>query len=73
MWYCKSNLHKFTKGICEKRYEKNPKGDCIFRQKGTVLCFRWKEMKPVTMLMTIHEVVMVETGKVDREGKKIEN
>ena len=34
--------------------------------------FRWKEKKSVTMLMTIHEAVMVEMGKVDREGIKVE-
>ena len=37
-----------------------------------MLCFSWKEKKPVTMLTTIHEAVIVEMGKVDREGNKIE-
>ena len=56
-----------------KNMKKNPKGDCIFRQKGAVLCFRRKEKKSVTMLMTIHKAMMVEMGKVDREGKKLKN
>ena len=37
-----------------------------------MLCFKWWEKKDVTMLSTIHEAVFVETGKTDREGKKIE-
>ena len=69
---CTVNLicKNLPQAVVSKKDEKNPKGDCIFRQKGAVLCFRWKEKKPLTMLMTIHEAVMVETGKVDREGKK---
>ena len=66
-------IHKnLPQVVVSKNMKKNPKGDCILRQKGAVLCFRWKEKKPVTMLMTIHEAVMVEMGKVEREGKKIE-
>ena len=37
-----------------------------------MLCFKWQEKKDVTMLTTIHEAVLVETGKTDREGNKIE-
>ena len=58
------------KSGCKERHKKtNQKGDCIFRCNNAVLYFRWKEKKkPVTMLMTIHEAVFVETGKVDRMG-----
>ena len=42
------------------------KGDCVFRRNGPLLCLAWKEKKKakknVTMLTTIHEAVMVETG-----------
>ena len=37
-----------------------------------MLCSKWWEKKDVTMLSTIHKAVFVETGKTDREGKKIE-
>lgn len=47
-------------------------GDCIFRRNGPLLCFKWHEKKDVLMLTTIHEAVMVETGKVDRAGNIIE-
>ena len=66
-------IHKnLPQVVVKKNMKRNPKGNSIFWQKGAVLCFRWKEKKPVTMLMTIHEAVMVEMGKVDREGNKIE-
>lgn len=48
------------------------KGDCIFRRNGPLLCFKWHEKKSVVMLSTIHEAIMVETGKTDRLGNKIE-
>ena len=37
-----------------------------------MLCLKWREKKDVTMLTTIHEAVMVETGKRDALGNKIE-
>ena len=55
------------KAVVKKDMKRNPKGDCIFRWKGAVLCFRWKEKKPVTVLMTIHEAVMVEMGRQGRQ------
>ena len=51
------------------------KGDCVFRRNGPLLCLAWKEKKKaknVTMLTTIHEAVMVETGKTDFFGNKVE-
>ena len=52
------------------------KGDCVFRRNGPLLCLAWKEKKKakknVTMLTTIHEDVMVETGKTDFFGNKVE-
>ena len=51
------------------------KGDCVFRRNGLLLCLAWKEQKKakknVTML-TIHEAVMVETGKTDFFRNKVE-
>ena len=48
------------------------KRDCVFRQDGPLLCLKWHEKKDVTMLIKIHEVLFVETGKVERDGIKIE-
>ena len=48
------------------------KGDCVFRRNGPILCLKWREKKDVTMLTTIHEAVMVEMGKRDAFGEKIE-
>lgn len=47
-------------------------GDCVFRRNRALLCFKWHEKKDVTMLTTIHEAIMVETGKLNRLGEKIE-
>ena len=44
----------------------------MFQRKGPLLCFKWRKKKDVTMLSTIHEAVLVETGKFDRNGDKIE-
>ena len=52
------------------------KGECVFRRNGPLLCFAWKEKKKakknVLMLTTIHEAVLVETGKTDMLGNKVE-
>ena len=48
------------------------KGDCMFRRNGPLLCLKWREKKDITMLTTIHEAVMVEMGKRDILGEKIE-
>ena len=51
------------------------KGDCVFRRNGPLLCLASKEKKAkknVTMLTTIHEALMVETGKTDFFGNKVE-
>ena len=48
------------------------KGDCIFRRDDPLLYLKWQEKKDVVMLRPIHEAIFVETGKVDREGNKIE-
>ena len=47
----------------------------MFRRNGPLLCLAWKEKeskKNVTMLTTIHEAVMVKTGKTDFFGNKVE-
>ena len=48
----------------------------MFRRNGPLLCLAWKEKKKakknVTMLTTIHEAVMVKTGKTDFFGNKVE-
>ena len=48
------------------------KGQCVFGRNDPLLCIKWKEKKDVVMLSTVHEAIFVETGRVDREGKKIE-
>ena len=48
------------------------KGDCMFRRNGPILYLKWREKKDVTMLTTIHKAVMVEMGKHDAFGEKIE-
>ena len=46
-------------------------GDCMFRRNGP-LCVQSGGKKVVNMLSTIHEAIMVETGKHDALGEKIE-
>ena len=67
---CQSYRKNLTKAVTKAKFKKN--GECVFRRDGPLLCFKWREKKDVTMLSTIHEAVFVETGKTDREGKKIE-
>ena len=61
---------EFTKSSEKVKLKK--KGDCVFRRNGPLLYLKWKEKKNVTMLTTIHEAVMVEMGKQDILGEKIE-
>ena len=58
------------KAVTQPKFKKY--GDCVFRRNGPLLCFKWHEKKDVTMLTTVHEAVMVETGKNNRDGSKIE-
>ena len=67
---CQSNWKNLPKAVTKAKLKKN--GECVFRRDGPLLRFKWREKKDVTMLSTIHEAVFVETGKTDREGKKIE-
>ena len=60
---CKNLLKAFTKAKLQKS------GECTFRRGGLLICVKWLERKDVTMLNSIHEAILVETGKVDREGK----
>ena len=67
---CHPNRKYLPKAVTKVKFKK--KSDCIFRRKGPLLCLKWGEKKDVTMLSTIHEAVFLETGKVDRNGDKIE-
>ena len=44
----------------------------MFRRNGPLLCLKWRGKKDVIMLTRIHEAVMVEMGKHDALGGKIE-
>ena len=70
-------LVDLVKRICLKSITKaklKKKGQCVFRRNGPLLCLKWKEKKDVIILSTVHEAIFIETGHVDREGrKKIEN
>ena len=68
---CQSNWKNLPKAVTKAKFKKN--GECVFRRDGPLLCFKWREKKDVTLLSTIHEAVFVETGKTDREGKKLKN
>ena len=48
------------------------KGDCVFRRDGPFLYLKWHEKKDVLTLSMTLEAILVETGKVDRGGNKIE-
>ena len=69
---CRSNRKNLPKALKGKLPRKD---DCVFRRDGPLLALKWrpkKEKKEVLMLSTIHEAIMVETGKTDRDGNKIE-
>ena len=44
----------------------------MFRRDGPLLAIKWFEKREVLMLSTIHDAILVETGKTDRAGNKIE-
>ena len=67
---CRSNRKNMPESVTKAKLKK--KGECVFRRNGPLLCLKWKEKKDVTMLSTVHEAIFVETGHVDRDGKKIE-
>ena len=66
---CRKILKKLPKSL---KVKLRRKGDCMFRRDGPLLALKWREKKEVIMLSTIHEAIMVETGKTDRDGNKIE-
>ena len=48
------------------------KGDTVFRRNSTLLCLRWFDKRPVTLLSSIHEAVDVITHKKDNhDGTRI--
>ena len=67
---CRSNQKNMPKSVTKAKLKQ--KGQCVFRRNGPLLCIKWKEKKDVVMLSTVHEAIFVETGRIDREGKKIE-
>lgn len=58
--------------VTQKKFKKKQKGACVFRRNGPLLCFKWREKKDVLMLTTIHEAILVDSGKKDRDGNIIE-
>jgi hypothetical protein len=53
-------------------FEKLAKGQQAHQTTGELLALKWTDRREVHMLTTLHEPVMVETGKNDREtGRKI--
>ena len=67
---CRSNRKNMPESVTKAKLKK--KGECVFQRNGPLLCLKWKEKKDVTMLSTAHEAIFVETGHVNRDGKKIE-
>ena len=67
---CRKLRKNLPKAVTKAKLKR--KGDCVFRRDGPLLCFKWREKKDVLMLSTIHEAILVETGKRDRDGNKIE-
>ena len=75
--FCCGTVHSLRKNLplAVTKVKLKDKGDCVFRINGPLLCLAWKEKKAkknVTMLTTIHEDVMVKTGKTDFFGNKVE-
>ena len=67
---CRSNRKNMPKSVTKAKLKN--KGQCVFQRNGPLLCIKWKEKKDVVMLSTVHEAVFIETGRVDKEGTKIE-
>ena len=71
---CRSNRKNLPRGVTKAKLREEA-GDCVFRRNGPLLCFKWKQQKrkkPVMMLTTIHEAVLVDTGKKDKNDVPIE-
>jgi hypothetical protein len=45
--------------------KKTKKGECVSRHTDNMLPLRWHDKRGITMLTTIHEDLMIETGKTD--------
>lgn len=70
--FCTGTVRLTRKDISKAVIEAKLKpGDCVFRRRGPLLLFRWYEKRQVKVLTTIHEAVMVETGRTRRDGTKI--
>ena len=69
LWYCERG-ENLPQAVTKVKLKK--KGVCVFRRNGPLLCLEWRDKKDVTMLRTIHEAVVVEMGKYDALGEKIE-
>ena len=66
----RKNRKNLPKAVTNAKLKR--KDDCVFRRDGPLLCLKWREKKDVLMLSTIHEAIFVKTGKVGRDGNKIE-
>ena len=47
------------------------KGDMVFRRNGPLLALKWFDKRSVYMLTTIHDGVMINTGKVNLNNEEI--
>ena len=62
---CRSNRKNLPKAVTKAKLREEA-GDCVFRRNAPLLCFKWKQQKrkkPVLMISTIHEAVLVNTEK----------
>lgn len=50
------------------KFPKTKKGDCHARCTDTLLAVKWHDKREVHMLSTIHDPIMVATGKIDRKS-----
>ena len=74
MWYCQSwHSKNLPHAVVKQKVKKNPQKVIAFLDKTMhYYVLDEKNRSLVTVLTTIHEAVMVEMGKVDREENKIE-
>ena len=71
---CRVDRKRLPLGVTKAKLKEA--GDCVFQRNGPLLCFKWQQKKRkkkgILMLSTIHEAILVDTGKKDKNDRPIE-
>ena len=66
---CRKNRKGLPNGVSGAKLKK--KGEMVFRRNGPLLALKWFDKRSVYMLTTIHDGVLINTGKVNYQNEQI--